>query len=155
MNEPKSNPALTKALGLLSKRSYSKAILVDKLKDKKFALEDIDEAVKKLEALNFIDDKRYAESLVREYSSLRRYGAGRIKLKLREKKISQEIILEVLESISDQTEQDNLDALAQKQLEKNKNLPREKLINRTLGYLLRRGYSYDKCKKIINNYLGK
>lgn len=155
MNEPKSNPALTKALSLLSKRSYSRAILIDKLREKEFLPEDIGIAIKRLEDLNFIDDRRYAQSLVREYSSLRRYGAGRIKLKLREKKIAQDIIVEVLESISQETEQENLEKLAQKQLEKNKSLPREKLVNRTLGYLLRRGYSYDKCRKIINNYLSK
>lgn len=153
MNEPKSNPALTKALDLLSRRSYSKAILIDKLREKEFLPEDIRIAIKRLEDLNFIDDRRYAQSLVREYSELKRYGAYRIKLKLKEKKVPEEIIIETIGLIDPQSQEDNLEHLAGVQVRKNRNLSREKLINRTLGFLIRRGYSFDKAKKAINKAL--
>jgi len=153
VHEPKSNKALTKALELLSKRSYSKQILVDKLLEKEFEVDEIDAAVKKLEELDFIDDKKYAESLAREYLEIRRYGAYRVKLKLKEKKIPEEIIKNVISGINQQTEDENLLELTKKYLKKNKNLPKEKLYNRALGFLLRRGYSYSKCRDALKDSL--
>jgi len=38
-------------------------------------------------------------------------------------------------------------------LKKIENLPREKKYNRVMGFLLRRGFGYDKAKKAITNYL--
>lgn len=151
MNEPKKK-ALNKALDLLSKRSYSSAILADKLREKEFPEEEINLAIKKLKSLGFVDDKKYAENLVREYSEFKRYGAYRIKLKLIEKKIPEEIIKDALSKISKISEQENVSELAKKYL-KNKNLPREKLYNRTLGFLLRRGYSYELSKQAVGQAL--
>ncbi|MFH1855180.1 MAG: regulatory protein RecX [bacterium] len=153
MSEPKSNKALTKALDLLSKRSYSKQILIDKLKQKEFEIDEISAAVKKLEDLEFIDDKKYAESLAREYLEIRKYGAYRVKLKLKEKKVPEEIIKEVLSGINQETEDENLLELTEKYLKKNSGLPREKLYRRTLGFLLRRGYSYSKCRDALKECL--
>ncbi len=153
MSEPKSNKALTKALELLSKRSYSKQILIDKLLQKEFEIDEINAAIEKLEELDFICDKKFAESLAREYLEIRRYGAYRVKLKLREKKVPEEIIKEVISGINQQTEDENLLELTEKYLKKNKNLPREKLYNRALGFLLRRGYSYGKCKDTLKKFL--
>jgi len=148
VNESSSNKALTKALSLLSKRSYSKAILEDKLKEKEFPEEDILEAIKKLESLGFVDDCKYAESLAREYGEFKRYGVHRVKLKLIEKKVPEEIIKNVLQTIDEKSMEKNAKELAHKYL-KNKNLPREKLYNRALSFLIRRGYSYELSKKAV------
>lgn len=153
MNEPKPNKALNKALQLLSKRSYSRGVLIQKLEEKEFPREEIFAAIKKLEELNFIDDKKYSENLVREYSHIKRYGSYRIKLKLKEKLINDDIISQVISSIKDGDEEKNVLELAQKQLKKNKNLPKEKAINRILGFLIRRGYSYEKSRKAINEMM--
>jgi len=153
VNEPKSNQALNKALQLLSKRSYSQGILTQKLREKEFPDEEIRLAIKKLVDLNFINDLRYSENMVREYSSLKRYGSYRIKLKLKEKLIPKDIISQVLGLIKEEDEEKNILELAQKQLTKNKNLSREKIINRTLGFLIRRGYSYEKSRRAVNELL--
>ena len=153
MKEPKSNPALTKAFFLLSKRSYSKEILREKLQEKKYSEEDIDLALKKLSSIGFIDDKKFAENLVREYSTFRRYGAYRIKLKLREKKIPEEIAKGALENLSENNQADNLKELVDKCLKKNIKLSREKQYARALAFLLRRGYPYDKSKKALQEGL--
>lgn len=110
-------------------------------------------AIKKLVDLNFINDLRYSENMVREYSSLKRYGSYRIKLKLKEKLIPEDIISQVLGLIKEEDEEKNILELAQKQLTKNKNLSREKIINRTLGFLIRRGYSYEKSRRAVNELL--
>ena len=148
MKESEKNKALTKALALLSRRSYSEAILKDKLEEKELSGEDIDKAIRKLKSLGFIDDKKYAENLVREYCEFRRYGAYRVKLKLIEKKLPSNIIKESLARISKDNEKKNVSELARKYL-KNKKLSREKLYNRTLSFLLRRGYSYEQSKKAV------
>ena len=145
--------ALSKALELLSKRSYSKAILKEKLLLRDFEENETSQAIKKLESLGFIDDKKFAENLVREYSEFKRYGRQRIKLKLREKKIPEEIASEALENIELEIEENNLKELVKKNLNKNKNLSREKRYTRTLGFLLRRGFSYELSKKALQEGL--
>lgn len=144
--------ALSKALDLLSKRSYSKAILEEKLRLKEFEETEIQEAIKKLELLGFVDDKRFAENLVREYSEFRRYGKQRIKLKLWEKKVPAEIIVEALEMISTEVDEENLKDLVTKNLEKSKNLPKDKRYNRTVSFLIRRGYSYEAAREAFKKY---
>ncbi len=139
--------ALQKALELLSKRSYSKSILADKLRLKDFEEKEIAQAMKRLEYLGFIDDRKYAENLAREYSTYKKYGAQRIKFKLKEKKISDDIIVEILAGIDERIESENLDELTKRYLSKIRSIPKEKQYNRTLGYLIRRGYSFDAAKK--------
>ena len=118
-----------------------------------FEENETSQAIKKLESLGFIDDKKFAENLVREYSEFKRYGRQRIKLKLREKKIPEEIASEALENIELEIEENNLKELVKKNLNKNKNLSREKRYTRTLGFLLRRGFSYELSKKALQEGL--
>jgi regulatory protein len=154
LNEQKKNKALNKALSLLSKRSYSKGILTQKLREKEYSDEEILEALKKLEEIGFIDDRRYAENLVREYSVLKHYGAYRIKLKLKEKLISDELISASISEIKQEDELQNIDELAKKHIKRNRHLAKEKIVNRALGYLIRRGYSYEKSRKAIEDNIG-
>ncbi len=145
--------ALQKGLDLLSKRSYSKAILAEKLRLKDFDEKDIREAIERLEFLGFLDDNRYAENLVREYSEFRKYGRQRIIMKLREKKIPDEIIDCQVVNLTRDTEGEAATELVKKYLKKVRNLPKEKIYNRALGFLMRRGYNYDIAKTALQKEL--
>lgn len=145
--------ALQKGLDLLSKRSYSKAILAEKLRLKDFDEKEIREAIERLEFLGFLDDNRYAENLVREYREFRKYGRQRIIMKLREKKIPDEIIDCQVVNLTRDTEGEAATELVKKYLKKVRNLPKEKIYNRALGFLMRRGYNYDIAKSALQKEL--
>lgn len=61
------------------------------------SVSDAEKVLARLEADRFIDDRRFAELYLREKINLSGWGAYKIKMSLRQKGISQEIISEVVE----------------------------------------------------------
>jgi regulatory protein len=156
LNEPKKNPALTRALNLLSKRSYSEKRIREKLSEdfrsatRKSNLDpsDIDAAIKRLLELSFLDDKRFADSLSREMAEFRHFGPRRIYMELIKKGIPKDLAKETTDNIEHSFDE-SLDEVLKKYLKKCKNVPREKVYNRALGFMIRRGFSYDQAKNAL------
>lgn len=154
MNEPRKNPALNRALNLLSKRSYSEKRLREKIAEKGFNTDEIDQAVTRLKELKFIDDRRFGENLSREMAEFRHFGPRRIYLELIKKGLEKNLAKDVVDRIVQDFDQ-SIDEILKKYLKKCSNVATDKLYNRALGFLIRRGFSYESSRDKVKNELKK
>ena len=102
MVDEKTKPgARNKAMDLLARREHSEQELRQKLKTRDFDADAIDEALQALQDDNLQSDERFAESYVHH-----RFNAGlgplKIRHELRQKGVSETLIDEFLEPLSDQ-----------------------------------------------------
>jgi regulatory protein len=129
------------ALRFLSYRPRSQKEVYDYLKGKSRRVAGINdqtiaEIMKRLVDLKFIDDVEFAKFWIEH----RKKAARVLNRELVDKGISKDIIEKVTSSF-DLSKKDN--ELMRKFIEKKKNLPYEKLV----GYLMRRGFSYEEIRK--------
>ncbi|HEY9703424.1 MAG TPA: regulatory protein RecX [Allocoleopsis sp.] len=78
---------------LLSRREYSSKELQIKGKEKGFTLEEIDEAIERLQSQDYQSDTRFVMNMIRSYSN--KYGKGVIKRKCLEKGIKSDFFDQV------------------------------------------------------------
>ena len=150
MNRNFKNP-LTYALYLLELRDRSVGEIKDKMRRKKFSNDEIVKTIDFLLLKNFLDDKKFADRFMKEKRDLQHWGSYRIKMELRKKHISDEIIDELFSNQSENLEIENAKEAADLWRRKNSNCPPEKIYQRLGSYLSRRGFSYDIVKDIIND----
>ena len=129
-------------------RPRSEREIVEKLKNKKIAAENIDAALQYFQKLDYIDDRRFAKAWTA--SRLVRNGINRIRFELKKKGVADEIIQETLGQIpEDYSELEAILAVAKKQLGKYKNLDPLKTKRRLFGYLARRGFRQGTIHKAL------
>ena len=132
----KRDSARERAVRIVSSTNISKKQLFLRLKQKGETDEDADKAVEWLEELNFLDDKRTGEMIVR--SALNKgYGEQRIRQILREKQIPQEYWEDLLSELPDLSPV--IDKLLRQKL---KNADDRKEVQRAVNALLRYGHSW-------------
>lgn len=91
-----SSLALSYVINLLARREYSEFELRNKMQEKAFTEDEIDETIAHCQKKNWQNDKRFAENYLYARSQ-RGYGANRIKQELRQLKgVSSDVINEVL-----------------------------------------------------------
>ena len=91
-----SSLALSYVVNLLARREYSEFELRNKMQEKAFTEDEIDETIAYCQRKNWQNDKRFAENYLHARSQ-RGYGANRIKQELRQLKgLSSDVINEVL-----------------------------------------------------------
>lgn len=120
---------------LLARKDYSCAEMRQKLMQKGYSLEEIENVLQKLSALQLLNDLRYAQRLANYYGGEKLWGSWRIKHKLQEKgicpKVTEEIIAQEEKSFPAE--------------EKLKKFLEKKLKNRTLS-----DFSKEEMKKLTN-----
>lgn len=140
--------AKEKALSLLSRRSYSKGQLTQKLArhtDGDAALE----AVERMEEIGLVDDLDYAMRYARDLYHLKHLAPARIKQELRQKGIDSEVVSESLEQFD---EDDNIDRALAYLSRKYSDLSDEKTRKRAFAQLVRLGYSYSEVGSALRLY---
>jgi regulatory protein len=85
------NPAYNKALKLVARRDHFRAELVEKLRRKGFADEEIDTALDRLDELNLLDDQALAGRFVEFRSVDRGWGPRRLANELRRRGVESPI----------------------------------------------------------------
>ena len=166
MNEPQKSQkkAIELALWYLSKRPRTQKELEERLARKEYSSEDISYAIGRLKELDFIDDAKFAESYIRNSKLGKPKGKYRIRLELIKKGVDKELIDQKLEEGFSENEQEELISQAAKSYMKKlehqsrpkagcTNLPKEKVYRRLMGYLLRRGFDYDKVSREVKEVL--
>ncbi len=124
----------------LSSRARSVHEVVQKLRQKEFAEEVIDEVIADLERLKLVDDRAFCRRWV-EARLERATGARKLAHDLRRKGVAADIIDEVLAEYAGQLDSPGRAAhLLRKQSWRYRNLDRQKARRRMLGFLARRGY---------------
>lgn len=137
-----------RALSLLTARPLSRKELIDRLIERADATEKEAEAVAdELERLGLLNDRAYAETLVRHYSA-KGYGPYRLREELRRRGVPRAYWDEALDNLDDPAEA--IDALLRQKL-RGRTADRKEL-KRASDYLARKGYSWNDISAALRRY---
>lgn len=137
--------AYNRALDQISRRMRSVGEMTDYLKGKDYTATVVAEVVKKLEALQLLDDAQFARAWVRNRSLLKPRSSRMLRAELTKKHIDRSIIDEALAEYGETGE---LASLASLIAAKQKN-PRYADPQKLTEYLAGQGFSYALVKKAL------
>lgn len=138
---------LNLAAALLEYQSRSCQALYDRLLEKGAREEDAAYAVARLRELGYLDDARYGATILRDLTA-RGYGKGRVRQKLREKKVEASVIETMLTEYT--PDKEKLAALVAARL---RGRPADrKELKRTADAMFRRGFSWDEIREALGEY---
>jgi len=134
------------ALGQLSRRMRSEWELRDYLKRKDYTSEVSQAVLEWLREYGYVDDKKFAAAWVQNRRLLKATSARRLRQELRQKRVTDEVIDEVL--AADQTdERQVLRELMKRKQKQTKYQDKLKLMQ----YLSRQGFNYDDIKSALDD----
>lgn len=145
-----------RALRFLSYRPRSEKEIIDFLQKKKVNSSTINKVLTKLKQLNFINDQEFTKWWVEQRTTFRPEGVRLIKLELRQKGISPELIEKIISN--DQFLISNEKAIKKliiKKITNYKGLPKRELYQKLSQFLLRRGFNWDAVKNAVDDSLRK
>lgn len=147
MDETVKREALETAARILEYHHRSRRALYDRLLEKGVPEEAAAYAVARLRELGYLNDAEYGRTLMRELAA-RGYGARRIRMALREKKLEPEDVEAVMaEYVPDE---DRLRACVAAKLKGR--IPDRKTLKRTADSLFRRGFSWEEIRSALRSY---
>lgn len=142
--------ARERALYLLDVRDYSFVELYQKL-EKNYDEDICIKVCKNMAELRLINDRRYAESLARQFFEVKRVGMFKAKQELKRRGLSDKIIVEVTEPYADEEESfSRLEELVERKYERY--LTDEKGVKKVKNALLRQGYRYSEINAVLDLY---
>jgi regulatory protein len=132
-------------LWLIARRDYTVYELSEKMKKYQPDTSIIKETVDKMVTQGYVNDEKRATNIVNSY--IRKESTYKIKRRLSEKGVSQELIEEVFETcINEDTEQESANNLIVKKFK----IYNPELKQKYASYLASRGYSWDIISKSIS-----
>ncbi len=151
------------ALRFLSYRPRSEKEVRDRLKIKyqKLNIKDfsliIDKIIQKLKEYNFINDLEFAKKWIGERMRLKPRSLRLIKIELRRKGISKEIVESILHDsqLMIQNDLEQARKLAEKRIGRLGSLTKDKIYEKLGRYLASKGFNWDTIKKSIDEILSK
>ncbi|WP_416198449.1 MAG: Regulatory protein RecX [Sporanaerobacter sp.] len=146
------NKANNYALNLLSYRWRSEHEIRNSMNSKGYSQDTIDNTIKFLKEQELIDDRRFAESFIKDKINFRDWGSYRLKQELFLKGISKDIVDDIIEEYCDD-EFERAMNLASKKITSYKNEDKNTIYRKLGGYLQRKGYSYDVVSKVLKEIL--
>jgi regulatory protein len=141
--------AFNKALQYLSFRMRSESEVRTKLKEKEFGEAVIDEAVKKLYTLNFLDDRAFSEALMQTQIKSSKKGPRAIQQDMQKKGIDKRMQKDVLDSYSEEEQLEIARGLAEKIAAKEKMKTPSQIQQKINDSLMRKGYAYPLIKQAM------
>jgi regulatory protein len=146
---------LNKAYYYLSIRNRSEKEMREYLVKKKASEEIIEKIIASLKEKKFLNDEMFARSWVLNRARLKPKGKVLLKIELRQKGITQDIIEKVLEDVQEEIpdELEQAKSLIIRRMERLQGAPRDEIYSKVGGFLSRRGFSWDVVKKAIDDSL--
>lgn len=152
LQEQKLIDAKNIALNFVSYKQRTRKEVIQKLHQKHFSENDIQNAIKFLEDFGYIDDRSFAKNFAKLCIEQKKYSIPRIKQLLFQKGIDKDIIEEVLKDLSQGTEEfDNALSIGLKKLKQLERQGKDKAIQRVAQYLRTKGFSWEIIEKVCNN----
>lgn len=144
--------AFNSALNSLDYRDHSEREIRTKLL-RKYDADCVEEAVRKLVALDLVNDERYAENYARELYEHKKFGKMRIKSELRAKGIAAGIANEAVDALFEEEEPDNIqrivDIIGKRYYNRmNDDVGRKKVF----AALQRMGYSFSDIREAMSEF---
>ena len=144
------NDVLKKAYDLLARRAHSAQELRNKLYKRKFSSHDIETVISECRRLNLLDDGQFAEDYAAELSG-QGQGPFKIKMKLRDKGLSETDIEKALNEITDNEYENAQRALAGKLRGLLNEPDMNKRRQKAYRFLAYRGFSSDAITRLLEN----
>ncbi|MGN1098060.1 MAG: regulatory protein RecX [Clostridia bacterium] len=138
-----------RAIKIVALKDRTEKELRDKLAEKGYSDEEIDDAVEFMKSYNYINDESYAEKYVADGINLRGHGPRRIKTELLRRGISRDIAEAALENIEAEPRERLEEIMERRFAAADLGNPKER--NRIFGYFARRGYSSHDIWGVINS----
>jgi regulatory protein len=145
------------SLNYLSYRPRSEIEVIDYLKKKSanapnLTDETISKIIKKLKEYKFIDDSAFAKFWIEQRLKSKHKPIRVVEYELKQKGIDNELINELLSEIDKKdSDFENAKLLADRKMDFYRSLPEDKRREKVMSYLLRKGFSYETVKKVIND----
>ncbi|MBQ2888948.1 MAG: regulatory protein RecX [Clostridia bacterium] len=137
------------ALKLITFRDRTRKELRDKLTQKGYDENTIEDVIAFLEEYGYINDFKYAQHFINDCVNLKKWG----KIRIRSELLKRGVKRDVFESILEEAFQDGSDDMLINQIEtrfKNSDLGNVKERTRIFNFFLRRGYCAEEIKGALN-----
>jgi regulatory protein len=144
--------ALSKAMAICSRSEHCTDDIRSKLQSWHVAESDIARIISELTRENFINEKRYAESFVKDKFRYNKWGKVKIRAGLKMKKIPGEIIKTALDSIDDETYRKTIEDLVYVHRRSVKAKNQYDLKGKLLRYGLSKGFESDLLYDILSGF---
>lgn len=145
MNEILPKRARERCFNLLAQKNMTELELRKKLTDSYYPSEIIDSTISCLKRNHLIDDEFYADNFVSFHQKNK--SIRQIKQELSKKGIDRETVCRIIEDNPIDEEQNIARILEKKHFDAENATPEER--TKICGYLLRKGYDYDKVRRMI------
>jgi regulatory protein len=143
--QSQADKAYNLTLAYVARRMRSEGELHDYFRRKQYAPELSEQIMRRLRQFDFVNDAEFARRWVENRRLLKATSTKKLRLELKQKRISDDIIRSVLEA--DETdERQILRELVEKKRKQTRYQNNEKL----MMYLARQGFSYDDIKAVLN-----
>ena len=153
MRDPKTK-ARNYVYMLLSKKSYTKKEIIDRLKRKLYEEDVIAAVVKEFEEEGWLNDRRYARAFAADSKTFNRAGKRLVRMKLMRKGVDSEIIESAVEKAYEGVDEYEMALeLASKRMRSLQRLEKPAAARRLQGYLARKGYNIDVIIKVVKKVL--
>jgi len=138
------------ALRLLTYRDRSCSELIHRLQMKGFTSKEIEQVIRELKDLNYLDDERFAFTFARQRKDSG-YGPVRIRWELKEKGVTGDLIDEAVESVFPKGEERRAaEKFFKRRLQKGEGSD-TKLVYRVGNQMIRRGYTPEVVYRLIKD----
>lgn len=141
-----------KALNIIGKSEKSEKKITEKLSNE-FNTETIEKIISFLKDYSFIDDEKFAKSIVKDNQNSKKLGKNRIKQNLYSKGITENDINIAMSGMDYELEIENAMYLARKRLEKLRGEENRKIKNKLYQHLSYKGFGYDTIQIAISRVL--
>lgn len=150
--EEETKKAERAAYHYLSYRPRTRKEMNEYLKGKGLALPTIEHTINKLLSEGYLDDRYFAQKWVSERLRLKKKGPLLLKEELKQKGISSALVEEALHSIEHEDQIEACLPLAEKKWNQlqNKCIDRREQKHKLIGYLQRRGFSFDVIQSVVH-----
>ena len=141
------------AYRFLNYKPRSEKEVITKLKEKKISQKSINDIIRSLKSLNYLDDRQYAKMYIEEKLLRKPEGRRLLEIKLNRKGLDKETVQNIMdENYSEETEIKKIVDLLIKYEKKvkAKTFPEKK--QKCYRFLISKGFGYDLVTDVINNH---
>lgn len=143
------------SLKFISFRPRSEKELQNWFKRKEVGVETQKLVIKKLKHLGFLNDNAFAKWWIEQRTTFHPSGMRLIKMELKQKGISDEIINELRAKIQDTSEIELAKKVLEKKLPRLKNYKGQELRKKLQNLLAQRGFSWEVIKELVDTIVKK
>jgi len=153
INLEENHAAKEKAMRLLAVRARSKKELRDRLKQTRFSSDTIDQILIELERIGLLNDAEFAKMFARSKMITKPMGKFLLVQEMKQKGLSEQNINEALDqAYLEKSESQIAFELASKRKQRYVDLEELKAKKRVSDFLVRRGFSWDIVKSILDQW---